>query len=348
MRSLRNFFSYWLNKWWYRTISPAFFFFFLILFPFSLIFSAASYVRRKVFQYRLFKVIHLPIPVVTIGNLTVGGTGKTPLTMALAKEMVHLGYHVGIISRGYGGKTKRPIEVNLDSRVGEVGDESILLATVGCPVFVCRDRVAAGQALLKQYPQTDLMLCDDGLQHYRLHRVVEICLIDGQRGWGNGLMLPAGPLREPLCRLKHTDAVVINSPTGEDGVVVSHPFLFRMSLVPGLFRNLRRPEQVCSAQDFNQYPIAALCGIGNPDRFFQTLDQLGLQFDAYHFPDHHVFQRDDLPDAAIILVTEKDAVKLVQLSYLEQMGDRIWVLPVRAVVLPELATWLDKRLKHEF
>ena len=197
---------HWLQNHWYR-ITPLH----VLLFPASMVFRALAALRRAMYRSQIFSSDQLLLPVIVVGNISVGGTGKTPLTLALAQQLAERGWHPLIVSRGYGGKSQRPQQVSTDSTPQQVGDEPLLMARRGiCPVWVGRDRAAAAHAAMQANPQCNVVLCDDGLQHYRLQRDVEIAVIDGARGFGNGQLLPAGPLREPVTRLQAVDAVVVN------------------------------------------------------------------------------------------------------------------------------------------
>lgn len=314
-----------------------------LLLPLASLFALVAAVRRNLFHAGVFRSNHLPVPVVVVGNLTAGGAGKTPLTLYLAQALALRGKRPGIISRGYRGSVVAPLHVTADTDPAICGDEPLLLArNAGVPVFVCPDRSAAGRALLAAYPDVDVLLCDDGLQHYRLARDIELCVVDGARGFGNALPIPAGPLREPVSRLRGVDAVVLNGA----GEMPLHAKGFRMQLEPGRFHALRDARQTFGANDLAGCKLAAVCGIGNPARFFASLNALGLVFDAYPFPDHHHFAASDLPEADLILVTEKDAVKLAALPELGALGDKIRVLPVAARLEPDLADWLIGKLNH--
>jgi len=195
-----------LQQHWYR-ITPLH----LILFPVSLLFRLLVALRRALYRSRILSSHKLPVPVIVVGNISVGGTGKTPLTLALAQQLVGRGWHPLIISRGYGGTAQQPMHVDANSNAKQAGDEPLLMARRNlCPVWIGKDRAAAAQVALRAHPQCDIVLCDDGLQHYRLQRDIEVAVIDGARGFGNGFMLPAGPLREPVARLQTVDAVVVN------------------------------------------------------------------------------------------------------------------------------------------
>ena len=197
---------HWLQHHWYR-LTPLH----LILFPISLIFRALVALRREMYRNGSLASDQLLLPVIVVGNINVGGTGKTPLTLALAQQLIEHGWHPIIVSRGFGGTAQQPQYVGATSDALQVGDEPLLMARRNiCPVWIGRNRADTARAALQAHPQCDVVLCDDGLQHYRLQRDVEIAVVDGARRFGNGLMLPAGPLREPVSRLQEVDAVVVN------------------------------------------------------------------------------------------------------------------------------------------
>jgi len=208
-----------LEHHWYR-ITPLH----LILFPISLVFRVLVALRRELYRSGILTSHQLLLPVIVVGNISVGGTGKTPLTLALAQQLIERGWHPLIVSRGYGRTISSPQPVSLSSTTAQVGDEPLLMAQRDiCPVWVGADRVATARAALQAHPQCDVVLCDDGLQHYRLQRDAEIAVIDGARGFGNGLMLPAGPLREPVSRLQTVDAVVVNVQARNPRYALPHP-----------------------------------------------------------------------------------------------------------------------------
>ena len=282
---------------WYR-LSPLS----VLLYPFSLAFRLAVAVRRLLFRFGVLRSIRIRVPVIVVGNLTVGGTGKTPLILALVDALRRKGQRPGILSRGYGGTNVSPRAVAVGDEAERVGDEPLLLAErSGCPVWVGADRAAAARALCAADPGCNLILCDDGLQHYRLQRDFEIAVED-ERGLGNGLLLPAGPLREPPGR--RVDATVVNG--GAAG-----PGAFAMRLVPaGLFRVGGSGERM-TLPELSGKKLHAVAGIGNPERFFAALSRMGLAFSPHPFPDHHAFRAEDLEfeDCDLVLMTEKDAVK---------------------------------------
>jgi tetraacyldisaccharide 4'-kinase len=292
--------SEWLQREWTRSSCWQ-----LLLRPLAWLFRLLSALRRAGYRSGLIKTHRLPVPVVIVGNISVGGTGKTPLVIWLARQLQAAGMHTGIISRGYRGKHGLPVAVTGNSDPAEVGDEPVMLAErTQLPVFVGHDRVAAGLALLHAHPECGVIVSDDGLQHYRLERDAEVAVVDGLRRFGNGQLLPAGPLREPVTRLDRVDAVVCNGETADEDV-------FRMQLQPSVFRNLLDPGKTATATDFTGKKLLAIAGIGHPPRFFAQLEKLGLEIETRSFPDHHPYAPDDLPSgsADAILMTEKDAVK---------------------------------------
>ena len=282
---------------WYR-LSPVS----VLLFPVSLVFRLLVALRRLLFRAGALPSVRLHVPVIVVGNLTVGGTGKTPLILALAEALRRKGLHPGILSRGYGGTDAGPRAVSAGEDAAQVGDEPLVLAErSGCPVWIGADRAAAACALLAAHARCDVILCDDGLQHYRLRRDFEIAVED-ERGFGNGLLLPAGPLREPADR--RVDATVVNG-------AEPWPGAFRMRLTPaGLYRVDAHAAPLMQSE-LSGKKLHAVAGIGNPERFFAGLSRMGLAFSAHPFPDHHAFRAADLEfaDCDFVLMTEKDAVK---------------------------------------
>lgn len=280
------------------------------------------------------------MPVVVVGNITVGGSGKTPLVLWLAENLRSFGFQPGIISRGYGGKNCAQTEVMPDSDPFMVGDEPVLLARKsGCPVWVGRNRAEAAHALLKAHPACNLILSDDGLQHYRLSRNVEIAVVDGERWFGNGCLLPAGPLREPVARLASVDAVVVNGGGGE--IPQDAKAGFAMRLVGAEFYNLADPTRRAKPQDFAGQILHAIAGIGNPARFFEHLRSLGLVITEHPFPDHHAFQPQDIDFPGQVLMTEKDGVKCAGFA-----KNNYWVLAVEAEVGEDLARLVAEKVRN--
>ncbi len=301
---------------WYR-ITPLH----LLLLPLSLLFFLIAATRRLLYRRGILSSVKLPVPVIIVGNITVGGTGKTPFTLSLAEQLRDYGWHPGIISRGFGGSGSKPQEVLQSSAPATVGDEPVLMAQRKlCPVWVGRDRPAVAQALLLAHPECDVILSDDGLQHYRLQRDVEIVVVDGLRRFGNGFLLPAGPLRETQARLSEVDAVVINGGKAAPGE-------YLMQLEGVHFYNLLNPASTATAADFHGKSVHAIAGIGHPERFFSHLNKLGISAQTHAYPDHHAYSAGDLAYAGAnaLLMTEKDAVKCLSFA-----DERCWVLRVDA------------------
>jgi len=319
-----------LPRLWYRRRLA---FVLLALLPLAWCFRLTVAVREALYRRGLLPSYRLPVPVIVVGNLTVGGSGKTPCVLWLVDSLRAAGWQPGIVSRGHGGARTAVHAVTPDSPPALVGDEPVLLARrSGVPVFVGRDRVAAGRALLAAHPDCSVIVSDDGLQHYRLQRTVEIALFDG-RGVGNAQLLPAGPLREPLSRLARVTAVLWNAPPGARPALpaASDVPQLSMRLVGRRFVALGDSRRCCSAEDLRGKRLYALAGIGDPARFFAQLATFGLIFDARPFPDHHPFSAADLAFASdgVLLLTEKDAVKCAPL-----MTSEAWILPVDAHVDP--------------
>jgi tetraacyldisaccharide 4'-kinase len=284
------------------------------------LYAALLRLRRWLYARGALRRTRLPVPVVVVGNITAGGTGKTPLVLALAEGLYERGLRAGIISRGYGGSARGPLRVGAASDPAEVGDEACLMARAGsAPVAIARERAAAGRLLLDN-AALDVLVADDGLQHFALCRDVEICVIDGARRLGNGRLLPAGPLREPARRLAEVDFVVCNGGQPGDGEVA-------MKLGGDLALALAGDGVPRRLADFAGSPVHAVAGIGNPQRFFAQLRAAGLQPIEHAFADHHAFVRADIEfdDRLAVLMTAKDAVKCVGFA-----DARHWYVPVRA------------------
>ncbi len=308
----------WLEKRWYSSTTS------MLLVPLEWLFRLLVMSRRFAYRLGLLPSYAVPVPVIVVGNISVGGTGKTPLVVWLVSLLQKAGYHPGIVSRGYGGKAERwPQQVRPDSDPVMVGDEPVMLAQrCACPIIAAPDRVAAAKALLS-HTNCDLIITDDGLQHYRLKRDVEIVVIDGERRFGNGHCLPAGPLREPQSRLDEVNFVVANGLAGRGE--------FAMSLEATGLRSLENDGLASTFEEFAGQRVHALAGIGNPQRFFQLLRSRGLEVIEHSFPDHHDYQSQDLDfaDNLPILMTEKDAVKCRRFA-----NQNMWYVPVTAH-LPE-------------
>jgi len=303
-----------------------------LLAPLSLGFGAAVGARRFAYRTGWYRAERLPVPVVVVGNLVAGGTGKTPLVLWLAAALGARGFRPAIVSRGYRGANAQPCEVAVGGEPARYGDEPLLLAErSGVPVWIGRDRAAAARAAIAAHPDRDLVICDDGLQHYALARDFEIAVED-DRGYGNGLLLPAGPLREPPSR--QVDATVVNGAAARAGA-------FAMRLEPAGFRAVREPGRTTGADALRGKRLHAVAGIGNPARFFATLASLGLAFTPHAFPDHHAYAPGDLDfrDCDAVLMTEKDAVKCRAFP-----RDDLYALRVEARVDERLADLVALRL----
>ena len=306
----------------------------VLLWPLSLLFGLAVRLRRLLYLHGLRRSETFPVPLIVVGNITVGGTGKTPLVARLVELLREAGYQPGVISRGYGGQSAQwPRHVMADSDPREVGDEPVLLARrCRCPIVVGPDRVAAARTLLDTYGCT-VILSDDGLQHYRLHRDLEIVVVDGFRRLGNGACLPAGPLREPPSRLREVDFVVGN------GAARGGEYL--MCLRGDRAVNLTDAGVSVSLAGFSQGTVHAVAGIGDPGRFFDQLRHARLRILEHPFPDHHAFRPEDLhfPQDLPVLMTEKDAVKCQAFA-----PEGCWCVPVSARLEPAFEEDLLKRL----
>ncbi|HID46714.1 MAG TPA: tetraacyldisaccharide 4'-kinase [Chromatiaceae bacterium] len=311
-----------------------------LLLPFSLVFWVLSKVRRLLFLLRLKKTHRFSAPVIVVGNITVGGTGKTPLVIWLSQHLKELGYRPGIVSRGYGGKASHwPQQVRPDSDPVIVGDEAVLLARLSdCPVCVAPKRSDAVRDLL-QYTQCNLVLSDDGLQHYAMARDMEIVVIDGERGFGNGFLLPAGPLRELPGRLRKADLLISNG-VWREGVPA---MTIREPLVLPLQNLAEEPQPLSKAAGEKVHAVA---GTGNPRRFFDMLQHYGLEIVPHAFRDHKIYRKKDLlfDDDLPVLMTEKDAVK-----YARYATGRHWLVRIEMVPDADFVNEFDhlmKGLKH--
>jgi len=325
----------WLESEWERRGGGA-----LLLLPLALLFSAASAARRALYAKGLLSRWRAPVPVIVVGNITAGGTGKTPLVLHIVELLQGRGFNPGVVARGYGrvpGSEQDPlgvVRVFPDVATPEhFGDEPVLIARRSrVPVYISPDRPAAARALLEGHRDVDVIVSDDGLQHYALARSIELAVVDGERRFGNGLPLPAGPLREPVSRLSRVDAVVVNG--GNAAEIETPAPRFAMRLGRETFVSLATGEErdpASFALAARGRPVAAIAGIGHPARFFEHLATLGVNAHGHAFPDHHPFQPRDLKlrEAEVVLMTEKDAVKCRAFA-----DSRMWFLRVDAI-LPE-------------
>ena len=305
---------------WYYKNNP---FLFVLLLPFTLIFFIINLIRYVFYKTHILKSYKLPVPVVIVGNISVGGAGKTPLTKYLASELANLGISVGVILRGYKSTVKGTKIVRATDSSILVGDEALIYASNNIRVAIGSNRYEAGKTLLKEYPDIQIILSDDGMQHYRLERDYEIAVIDSSRMLGNRYTLPMGPLREPSLRLKSVNAVVFNGVANTDLPLPA--LVVEQTLVLDKIYNPKTKSTI-SIKELQSMDIVAIAGIGNPNRFFDFLTKLGLTLNhALAFPDHYLYKKDDIPvNNKIILVTEKDYAKLSQFD-----RDNIWVVFVK-------------------
>ena len=318
-----------LNAWWYGDGLAS-----LLLTPLATLFAAVTAVRRGLYRLGWLRAYRASVPVVVIGNLSVGGTGKSPLVAHLAATLARRGLRPGILLRGYGAAVRGPRRVSADTPVEEAGDEAVMLAAAtGLPVVVSPERSAGARLLETQ--GIDLILCDDGLQHYALARDLEVVVIDVARGLGNGRLLPAGPLREGPNRLASVDVVVLN---GADEMQADRSAwrgreaTIGMQLVPQAPRGIGQGSRWQSLDRFVGHPVHAVAGIGHPERFFATLRAAGLTVVEHAFADHYAYCAADFAfaDRLPILMTTKDAVKCRGFA-----DERFWELPVGVRLVPE-------------
>ena len=335
----------WFESQWAR-IGPAA----VLLLPLTAVFAAIASLRRALYRAGILKAWRAGVPVVVVGNITVGGSGKTPLVIAIVDTLREAGFSPGVVSRGYGA-----VPPGADDPLGVVrvfpgvttperaGDEPVLIAErCNVPVFVSTDRPRAVRALLATNPEVDVVVSDDGLQHYALARDVEIAVVDGARLFGNGMLLPSGPLREPVSRLASVDAVVVN---GEGASLDAARRTFAMA--PGNERFVSLSDgRTLSAPDFALMArgarVHALAGIAHPARFFDHLARLGVRATGHAFSDHHAFQSGELrlPEAELVVMTEKDAVKCRSFA-----DARMWCLRIDALLPGDFDRFLLDCLK---
>jgi tetraacyldisaccharide 4'-kinase len=323
---------HWLEQHWYRFTPVS-----LLLLPVSWLYCLLILLRRVLYRLGVFPSVKLPVPVIVVGNLTVGGSGKTPLVLWLASFLRQQGLRPGIVLRGYGGSAADwPHGVTPQHDPDVVGDEAVLLARQSeCPVAADPDRVRGAQYLLREH-RCDVILSDDGLQHLRLARDMEIAVIDGARRFGNGHCLPAGPLREPVSRLRDVSLCVTNGTpqAGEFGMTLVETGLCRVNM----------PESWASVGSIKGETVHAVAGIGNPARFFAQLRRLGLRVIEHPFPDHHRYTARDIrfPDNLPVIMTQKDAVKCERFA-----GDQAWYLAVEARPDARVGEEVWQRLKEK-
>jgi tetraacyldisaccharide 4'-kinase len=321
-----------LDKYWYSSNAIA-----LLLLPVSWFYCGIVCLRKKLYQLKIKKSFFAEKPLIVIGNIAVGGSGKTPLLIALCDYLQSKGYKPGVVSRGYGGNVTGVKQVSQDDEASLVGDEPLMICQkTKVPVVVGADRVAAVNFLLAQN-QCDVVLSDDGLQHYRMDRALEICVVDSVRGHGNGYCLPAGPLREPLSRLKEVDIIVYSNPdknmaatANQDGYILNFVDLHYLN-----------SDKQAAVSSLAGKTVHAVAGIGNPLRFFQQLRDNGLTIVEHTFPDHHKYEESDFSgwDKECILMTEKDAVKCKSFTLPDA-----WFVNVKAILTESLESKLANKL----
>tara|TARA_B100001250_G_scaffold366291_1_gene347602 strand:- start:3545 stop:6304 length:2760 start_codon:yes stop_codon:yes gene_type:complete len=305
-----------------------------LLYPFSLIFSYLTNRRRRKYIKNKLESFKPNIPIIVVGNLTIGGTGKTPLVKYITTELMDRGYKPGIVSRGYGGNFKETLEVNKNTSVKETGDEAQILAKLNIPFYIDKNRVRAVKKLINNH-DCDVIISDDGLQHYKMGRDIEINVIDGKRRLGNNLTFPAGPLRESKARLKTVDFIVNNSGPTEDGE-------YLMNITPSKFVHLKSGKSYSVEEWPMHKQVHAVAGLGNPGRFFDLLDKLGFDIIRHPYPDHHNFSPNDIfyLDHLPIVMTEKDASKCKSFD-----NNKVWYLEIDADVNNKFIDDLDEKLK---
>ncbi len=313
----------WYNKSWWL----------YILAPFTFLFSSLAKARRNSYVKNPKKVWSSPKPIIVVGNISMGGTGKTPLVKFIASELAKRGFKPGLVSRGYGGKYSGTLEVTPDATYKQTGDEAQILAKLDVPFFIDKNRSRAAKKLQEKH-DVDVIISDDGLQHYAMGRDIEIAVIDGARRLGNGLAFPAGPLREPKSRLTEVDFIVNNGgPTEGDEIL--------MTLSPAKFIHLNSGKEYSVDKWPMHNQVHAIAGVGNPNRFFDLLLRLGFEFDKNPFPDHHKYNKRDLYylDHLPILMTEKDAAKCKHFN-----NSKIWYLSIESKIESQFIDRLEERL----
>jgi len=313
----------------------------VLLLPLSALFFAVSWLRRLAYRRGWLAAVAVGVPVVIVGNITAGGSGKTPLVIWLVNWLREQGYRPGVVSRGYGGAARGCVDVRPDSPPAQVGDEPLLIQVkTHAPVVVGRDRVAAARTLLARHPGVDVIVSDDGLQPYRLRRDIELAVIDAATGLGNGWPLPAGPLREPRSRLSSVDAV-IQVVRGAAQPEPTGAATWRADYTAGPAWRLRAPLEKQALRDLPSRDWLAVTGIGRPQGFFDMLQAEGIRFSPRAFADHHAFQSQELPADAAVLMTEKDAVKCLAFA-----GTDWWAVELDVAPETGFIDWLSARIKR--
>ncbi|MFC4699102.1 tetraacyldisaccharide 4'-kinase [Glaciecola siphonariae] len=337
-----------LQKAWYQSAKDAPWWL-CVLAPLRLLFAIVSGLRRRMFRVGLLSSYQAALPVVIVGNISVGGNGKTPFVLGLAAFLAGKGIKSAVLSRGYGGEQKHfPYLVKADDSARIVGDEPALMCQrLGVPVVLDPVR-ARGARFIKEHTDAQIILCDDGLQHYALKRDIELCVTDS-RGLGNGMLLPQGPLRESKSRLNTVDWIIYNGADSKPQEVLlsSSTPLVNMHLRPACWINLSSGKKLAISDGIDAFAqaqdVTALAGIGSPKRFFDTLDTLGIKLSkTISFDDHHQFIADDIPSSDVVLMTEKDAVKCRAFAH-----EKCWYLQVDAILDDGFYEQLLKKLAIE-
>jgi tetraacyldisaccharide 4'-kinase len=311
-----------------------------LLLPLSLLFGMAAALRRWAYRYKLLRSGHPGVPVIVAGNLTVGGSGKTPFVIWLVQWLKSRGHRPGVVSRGYGRSDKAIRCVKADSTAQEVGDEPLLIhVKTGAPVAVGADRLAAARMLRAQFPDVDVIVSDDGLQHYRLQRDLELVLADARSLFGNGWLLPAGPLREPVARLNEADALILSQRDEVSANIRSALPVFSVKHEPAGFRNLADGSLTASLPGSGGRQVQVVTGIARPENFFALLKRMGIICQPKVFPDHHPFSASEIDPQATVVMTEKDAVKCKSFA-----GPDWWALELKAIPSHGLEDWLAAEL----
>jgi len=334
-----------LNRQYYKKSSWIF-----IFLPISFFYYLIIFFRCWAYKVGIFKSFKMDVPVVVIGNITIGGTGKTPLVIWLIEKLIKIGMRPGLICSGYNSNAKAPNEVFIDSEVCDAGDEALMIKqrfnrhhNIDIPVFVGKKKAMVGKALLRSYPDIDILISDDGLQHYQLKRDFEIIVVDGDRKFGNGFLIPAGPLREVVARLNEVDALVLNG-VKSNWLDENKKLTYKMSYFSSMLTNCLHSNKI-SDRDVLERGIVAITGIGNPEKFFEQLNSFGLtnlEFQKVIFNDHHLFTESDFKDydGMDIIMTEKDAVKCKGFA-----KENFWYLPIYTEVDEALFKKMIKKLR---
>ncbi len=318
----------WQNFWQKRRLGN------ILLLPLSVIFYSITKIRRYAYRCGLLKSRKAPLPVVVIGNINVGGAGKTPLVIGLGKLLAENGIHYAVISKGYGGNYQQPTIVQTDHSADLVGDEPLLIKLkCDCPIAVAKSRLDAVKLVTEKFPETQVVLTDDGLQHYQLQRDLELCVINQKIGLGNGWVLPAGGLREPPSRLKTVDFVVSNGDSSQP-----YHYLLADRGWHHINTDKRRYHDEFSTDSSQNL---ALSGIAHPHLFFDTLDNLGIVAEKKPLPDHHNITDTDLPTDKTLLMTEKDWVKAKAFTHLDA-----WYLSVETILSQQLQYDFLQKIKQ--